>query len=68
MEKVFEHPEYHTLSPAEKNQFNSKIKDVFPKTETLKKKLLQIFQEEHELYEEEMASNSKPQSVSQFLK
>lgn len=59
MEKIIEHPEYHTLSPAERSQFNSKIKDVFPKTETLKQKLHQIFQQEYDMYLEEMVSKCK---------
>nr|CAH0109413.1 unnamed protein product [Daphnia galeata] len=63
VEKIIEHPEYHTLSPAERSQFNPKIKDVFPKTETLKQKLHQIFQEEHDMYEEEMAKKKLEESL-----
>jgi hypothetical protein len=59
VEKIIEHPEYHTLSPAERSQFTSKIKDVFPKTESLKQKLHQIFQQEYDMYLEEMVSKNK---------
>ncbi|KAK4004809.1 hypothetical protein OUZ56_006533 [Daphnia magna] len=59
VEKIIEHPEYHTLSSAERSQFSPKIKEVFPKTETLKQKLLHIFQQEHELYEDEMAKKKQ---------
>lgn len=56
VEKIVEHPEYHILSPTERSQFNPKIKDVFPKTEALKQKLLQLFHEEHEAYKNETVS------------
>lgn len=55
MEKIKEHPEYHTLSPSERSQFNSKLKlEIFPKTESLKQELLKLFQKEHEQYLNEM--------------
>ena len=55
VEKIKEHPEYNTLSPPERSQFNSKLKlEVFPKTETLKQELLKLFQREHEQYLDEM--------------
>lgn len=59
VEKIIEHPEYHTLSPVERSQFTHKIKDVFPRTETLKQKLLQMFHQEYDLYKEEMVFNIK---------
>lgn len=56
MEKIIEHPDYHTLSAAEKSQFNLKMKDVFPKTETLKQQLLARFKQEFDAYQEEMVN------------
>ena len=54
IEKVLEHPEYPSLAAHEKNHFTLKLKEVLPKTESLKKKLLVKFRQEHEEYKDEM--------------
>lgn len=47
---MVEHPDYKSTIPSERNQFNSIIKEILPKTETLKQKILEKFQKEFEEY------------------
>ena len=61
---MVEHPDYKSLLPSEKNQFNAIIKEILPKTETLKQKILKKFQKEFEeyiIYQQEQEQTKKMQ-------
>ncbi len=54
VEKIIEHPEYGTVSTCEKTQFSIRLKEVFPKTEALKKNLLARYLQDHQEFITEM--------------
>jgi len=65
IEKIIQHPEYHTISFNQKTQFNGMIKEVFPKTETLKQQVLKRFHQDYDAYQEE---NEKRRKQEEFMK
>jgi len=63
IEKIIQHPEYHTISLSEKSQFNGMIKEVFPKTEMLKRKILEKFHQDYDAFQEENERKKKQEEV-----
>ncbi|CAK1545901.1 unnamed protein product [Leptosia nina] len=52
LEKVRKHPEYNTIPADIKSVNQAKLKEVMPKAEKLKQKLLEQYTKEHVLYKE----------------
>ncbi|CAH2071649.1 unnamed protein product, partial [Iphiclides podalirius] len=52
LEKIRKHPEYNTVSADIKSDNQIKLKEVMPKAEKLKQKLLEQYTKEHEIYKE----------------
>lgn len=48
MEKLETHPDYHTIPPNDKVHIKNTLRDIFPKTEHIKNKLLEQFKLEYE--------------------
>lgn len=46
LEKIREHPKYHTISPKFKLWIQQTLREVLPKTEEIKKKLLEQYGKE----------------------
>ncbi|OWR41029.1 amsh [Danaus plexippus plexippus] len=55
VEKIRKHPEYNTVPSEVKAVNQSKLKEVMPKAEKLKQKLLDVYAKEHTLYIENEA-------------
>ncbi|KAJ8727420.1 hypothetical protein PYW07_001539 [Mythimna separata] len=53
LEKIRKHPEYVTVPPSVKAVNQAKLKEVMPKAEKLKQKLLDQYAKEHVAYQEE---------------
>ena len=53
MEKIREHPKYNTVSPKEKTWIAQTLREVLPKTEELKKQLLNQYRVELSKYLED---------------
>jgi len=68
IEKIIQHPEYYTLSPVEKAQFNGLVKEVFPKTETLKQQVLKKFHQDHKQFQEETENQKKQEDLTKIQK
>ncbi|OXU28265.1 hypothetical protein TSAR_010956 [Trichomalopsis sarcophagae] len=47
LEKLETHPEYHTIPANDKDHIKNTLKEIFPKTEALKKKLLEQYKHEY---------------------
>ncbi|XP_045534941.1 STAM-binding protein-like A [Papilio machaon] len=52
LEKIRKHPEYNTVPTDVRSVNQVKLKEVMPKAEKLKQKLLEQYTKEHELYKE----------------
>lgn len=52
LEKIRKHPEYNTVPPEVKAVNQSMLKEVMPKAEKLKQKLLEQYKKEHVLFVE----------------
>lgn len=57
LEKIRKHPEYATVPAQVKSVNQAKLKEVMPKAEKLKQKLLEQYAREHVAYQENEASN-----------
>lgn len=53
METINEHPDYKNVPIEERNLNYRALRDVLPKTENIKAKLLQQYSTEYELYQEQ---------------
>lgn len=62
LEKMRKHPEYGSVSPEVKAANQAKLKEVMPKAEKLKQKLMDIYVKEHKNYLENEVSTQ----ISQF--
>lgn len=50
LEKIRKHPDFKTVPVVERAQNDAKLKEVLPKAEKLKMKLLEIYEQEHKFY------------------
>lgn len=55
LEKIRKHPEYTSVPPSVKAVNQAKLKEVMPKAEKLKQKLLDQYAKEHVIYQEEVS-------------
>lgn len=53
METISEHPDYKNVPIEERNLNYRVLRDVLPKTESIKSKLLEQYSTEYELYQEQ---------------
>jgi len=53
LETINEHPDYKNVPIEERNLNYRALRDVLPKTENIKAKLLQQYSTEYELYQEQ---------------
>lgn len=53
METINEHPDYKNVPIEERNLNYRVLRDVLPKTENIKTKLLEQYNTEYELYQEQ---------------
>lgn len=56
LEKIRKHPEYAMVPPEVRAVNQSKLKEVMPKAEKLKQKLLEVYAKEHKQYLEDEVS------------
>ena len=54
MEKLTSHPDYCTIPHQDKEYIKNTLRDIFPKTETLKQKLLEQYKHEYIKYKQEI--------------
>lgn len=59
LEKLPTHPEYNTLSYLHKEEIKSTLRQIFPKTEELKPKLLEIFKQDFIKLKKELDEQEK---------
>lgn len=50
LEKIRKHPNFKSVSVVDRAQNDAKLKEVLPRAEKLKAKLLQLYEQEHKLY------------------
>lgn len=53
------HPDYNSIAPDEKIQIKNTLRDIFPKTEALKKKLLEQFKVQYDRRKKELEEQEK---------
>jgi len=53
LETINEHPDYKNVSIEERNLNYRALRDVLPKTENIKTKLLEQYNTEYEVYQEQ---------------
>lgn len=56
LETINEHPDYKNVPIEERNLNYRALRDVLPKTENIKTKLLKQYSKEYELYQEQKVS------------
>ncbi|XP_058791179.1 STAM-binding protein isoform X2 [Phymastichus coffea] len=59
IEKLKTHPEYNSIPPLDKEYIKNTLRVILPKTEALKKKLLEQFKHEYELHKQEIEEQEK---------
>lgn len=50
LEKIRKHPNFKSVSVVDRAQNDAKLKEVLPKAEKLKLKLLEVYEQEHKIY------------------
>lgn len=59
VEKLQTHPDYNSIPLDEKNHIKNTLRDIFPKTEALKKKLLEQFKIEYTKRKKELEEQER---------